>query len=136
MESCDKSRGNFRIVMIFVFGLYCGHEMWNRVRPSFDPNFRTCQRSSLNKPEFIRKKIASVGIRSDSPAANLSKTYEVAMKADDNENFLFIGIMTARKFLESRAFASSQTWVPRVPGKVYYFLGEGEEYTGEFLGLH
>ncbi|BFZ06145.1 hypothetical protein BsWGS_09184 [Bradybaena similaris] len=131
MKSCDKSRGNFRIIMIFVFGLYCGHEMWNRVRPSFDTNFRMCQSSSLHKPEFIRKKVASVGIRNDPPAANLSKTYEVAMKVGDKEeNFLFIGIMTARKFLESRAFASSQTWVPRVPGKVFYFLGEGEEYTG------
>ncbi|CAG5135587.1 unnamed protein product, partial [Candidula unifasciata] len=131
MASCTKSRGCFQSIVVFILGLYCGHEMWNRVRPSVDTNYRTCQTASFNKPEFIRKRLASPGIRTEPPGKDISNTYEVASTEDDTEdNFLFVGIMTARKFLESRAFASSQTWVPRVPGKVYYFLGEGENYTG------
>lgn len=58
-----------------------------------------------------------------------------AVHGDDDDHFLFIGIMTARKYLDNRAMSSNKTWAHRVPGQVVYFLGEGEPYYGEFLGL-
>uniref|UniRef100_A0A0B6ZTU0 Hexosyltransferase n=1 Tax=Arion vulgaris TaxID=1028688 RepID=A0A0B6ZTU0_9EUPU len=132
MKTCYRSREYFKISLLFIFGFLCGQQCWNQIRPSVDLDFKTCHKAAAsNTLNNIRKKIATTGIRSDPPAKNSSKQSYVVTNPDDSEdNFLFIGIMTARKFLENRAFASSQTWVPRVPGKVVYFLGEGEEYTG------
>lgn len=132
MASCSKSRGHFQISVVFMFGLLCGHEVWNQIRPSVDVNFSTCRKvaSSRNQNQ-IRLKTATTEARGDVLEKNNSRENYVLVNDDDSEdNFLFIGIMTARKFLDTRAFASSQTWVPRVPGKVVYFLGEGPDYTG------
>ncbi|CAG5129832.1 unnamed protein product [Candidula unifasciata] len=51
--------------------------------------------------------------------------------ASSEERFLFVGVMTTRKFLATRALASRLTWVSRVPGQVVYFLEKGEAYQGD-----
>ncbi|XP_070581160.1 chondroitin sulfate synthase 1-like [Ptychodera flava] len=38
-----------------------------------------------------------------------------------NENFLFVGVMTAKKYLSSRAAAINRTWAESIPGKVTFF---------------
>lgn len=56
--------------------------------------------------------------------------------SDGDNNFLFIGIMTVRQHLNTRVKAGNWTWVPHVRGKVVYFVGEGEPYTGKSVYYH
>ena len=43
------------------------------------------------------------------------------------QNFLFIGIMTAQKYLSTRVVAAYKTWASTIPGKVMFFCSEGAE---------
>lgn len=40
-------------------------------------------------------------------------------------NFLYVGVMTAQKYLGSRAVAAQRTWAPSVPGRVEFFSSQG-----------
>ncbi|KAM8961728.1 chondroitin sulfate synthase 3 [Pelodytes ibericus] len=42
-------------------------------------------------------------------------------------NFLYVGVMTAKKYLDTRAVAAYRTWAPYIPGKVEFFSSEGSE---------
>ena len=48
----------------------------------------------------------------------------------NNKSFIFIGVMTTRQNLETRAAAISRTWGKLVPGKLIFFVGRGGEYSG------
>lgn len=39
--------------------------------------------------------------------------------------FLYVGVMTAKKYLRSRAVAAYNTWASSIPGKVEFFSSEG-----------
>ena len=41
------------------------------------------------------------------------------------KHFLFVGVMTAKKYLDSRAVAAYRTWTRSIPGKVEFFSSEG-----------
>ena len=47
-----------------------------------------------------------------------------------DEPFLLIGVMTTRRYLKTRATAISRTWGKHIPGKIFFFLGQGREYKG------
>uniref|UniRef100_A0A8C5M973 Hexosyltransferase n=1 Tax=Leptobrachium leishanense TaxID=445787 RepID=A0A8C5M973_9ANUR len=42
-------------------------------------------------------------------------------------NFLFVGVMTAQKYLDNRAVAAYRTWSSSIPGKVEFFSSEGSD---------
>ncbi|KAK9967896.1 hypothetical protein ABG768_002259 [Culter alburnus] len=42
-------------------------------------------------------------------------------------SFLYVGVMTAQKYLASRAVAAYRTWTPSIPGRVEFFSSEGSE---------
>ncbi|KAI7814142.1 chondroitin sulfate synthase 1 precursor [Triplophysa rosa] len=42
-------------------------------------------------------------------------------------SFLFVGVMTAQKYLNNRAVAAYGTWAKSVPGKVEFFSSEGSD---------
>lgn len=42
-------------------------------------------------------------------------------------HFLYVGVMTAQKYLDSRAVAAYKTWVPSVPGRVEFFSSHGSD---------
>ncbi|KAI2645560.1 Chondroitin sulfate synthase 3 [Labeo rohita] len=42
-------------------------------------------------------------------------------------SFLYVGVMTAQKYLASRAVAAYRTWTPNIPGRVEFFSSEGSE---------
>ncbi|CAL1541377.1 unnamed protein product [Lymnaea stagnalis] len=133
MHHLKACRGYIKLSILFVFGFLCGHLLWNRMRPAIDPRFNSC-RHPTDQAAADGNAAMERGLRNKTlenfPLSDPDLESRNVPMADNEDNFLFIGIMTARKFLDTRAFASSQTWVPRVPGKVVYFLGEGEEYTG------
>ncbi|XP_072201509.1 chondroitin sulfate synthase 1 [Excalfactoria chinensis] len=43
------------------------------------------------------------------------------------QSFLFVGVMTAQKYLRSRAVAAHRTWSKSIPGKVEFFSSEGSD---------
>ena len=42
-------------------------------------------------------------------------------------HFLYVGVMTAKKYLDTRAVAAHRTWTRSIPGKVEFFSSEGSE---------
>ena len=42
-----------------------------------------------------------------------------------SNKFLYVGVMTAKKYLRSRAVAAYKTWVSSIPGKVEFFSSAG-----------
>ena len=47
--------------------------------------------------------------------------------ASGKKGQIFIGIMTAKKFLNTRALAAHRTWATTIPGRVMFFSSEGSE---------
>ncbi|KAG5272672.1 hypothetical protein AALO_G00168100 [Alosa alosa] len=43
------------------------------------------------------------------------------------KHFLYVGVMTAKKYLDSRAVAAHRTWTRSIPGKVEFFSSEGSD---------
>ncbi|XP_074321839.1 chondroitin sulfate synthase 3 [Stegastes partitus] len=41
------------------------------------------------------------------------------------KHFLFVGVMTAQKYLSTRAVAAYETWTSSIPGKVEFFSSAG-----------
>ncbi|CAI9616269.1 unnamed protein product, partial [Staurois parvus] len=46
-----------------------------------------------------------------------------------DRTFLFIGVMTAQKYLHTRAVAAYRTWSQFIPGKVEFFSSEGSDMS-------
>ncbi|KAF7657793.1 hypothetical protein LDENG_00022360 [Lucifuga dentata] len=44
-----------------------------------------------------------------------------------SHNFLYVGVMTAQKYLNSRAVATHRTWAQSIPGRVEFFSSEGSD---------
>ncbi|KAK2913350.1 hypothetical protein Q8A67_001749 [Cirrhinus molitorella] len=44
-----------------------------------------------------------------------------------SSSFLFVGVMTAQKYLNNRAVAAHRTWAKSIPGKVEFFSSEGSD---------
>lgn len=43
------------------------------------------------------------------------------------KRFLYVGVMTAKKYLDSRAMAAYKTWTSSIPGKVEFFSSQGSD---------
>ncbi|MGH0161717.1 UNVERIFIED_CONTAM: hypothetical protein FKN15_041667 [Acipenser sinensis] len=46
-----------------------------------------------------------------------------------SKNFLFVGVMTAQKYLDNRVVAAHRTWAQTIPGKVAFFSSEGSDLS-------
>lgn len=44
-----------------------------------------------------------------------------------SSSFLFVGVMTAQKYLNTRAVAAHRTWAQTIPGRVEFFSSEGSD---------
>ncbi|XP_052793997.1 chondroitin sulfate synthase 1-like [Mya arenaria] len=53
----------------------------------------------------------------------------VYIEEEDEKGFLFVGIMTAKKYLDSRVVAAYKTWARSINGKVIFFSSEGSHST-------
>ncbi|UYV63520.1 CHSY1 [Cordylochernes scorpioides] len=64
------------------------------------------------------------------------QTSTTSSSDDQQESLLFVGVMTAQKFLDSRAKAVYETWGQTVPGRIMFFSSEGtQSRTLPVLGL-
>ena len=46
-------------------------------------------------------------------------------KEEDGQRLLLVGVMTAKKYLNSRVIAAYDTWASKIPGRVIFFSSEG-----------
>lgn len=51
----------------------------------------------------------------------------VQQNINSNKKLVFIGVMTAQKYLDTRAVAAYRTWVKTIPGKVMFFSSAGSK---------
>uniref|UniRef100_T1J359 Hexosyltransferase n=1 Tax=Strigamia maritima TaxID=126957 RepID=T1J359_STRMM len=52
------------------------------------------------------------------------RNQDVVISDNDGKNLVFVGVMTAEKFLETRAVAVYETWGQTLPGKLAFFSSE------------
>ncbi|XP_061613608.1 chondroitin sulfate synthase 1 isoform X3 [Phyllopteryx taeniolatus] len=64
---------------------------------------------------------------SGSPVTETETAAGAAAAAARSGNFLFVGVMTAQKYLNSRAVAAHRTWAQSIPGRVEFFSSEGSD---------
>ena len=50
-------------------------------------------------------------------------------KPHDRKHFIYVGVLTAQKYLETRGRAIVDSWAKLVPGKLEFYVGEGVETT-------
>ncbi|XP_028728647.1 chondroitin sulfate synthase 1 [Peromyscus leucopus] len=67
------------------------------------------------------------GARGDARGAQLWPHSSAAEGVPRDRNFLFVGVMTAQKYLQTRAVAAYRTWSKTIPGKVEFFSSEGSD---------
>uniref|UniRef100_H2Z1X9 Hexosyltransferase n=1 Tax=Ciona savignyi TaxID=51511 RepID=H2Z1X9_CIOSA len=52
----------------------------------------------------------------------------------DRNHFLYVGVLTAQKYLTTRGRAIRHTWAPHVPGKVEFYVGENVDDVDDGAG--
>ncbi|KAM9711236.1 chondroitin sulfate synthase 1 isoform 1-T1 [Dama dama] len=67
------------------------------------------------------------GARGDARGQRLWPHGEAQDGIPRDRNFLFVGVMTAQKYLQTRAVAAFRTWSKTIPGKVEFFSSEGSD---------
>ncbi|XP_060917266.1 chondroitin sulfate synthase 3 [Labrus mixtus] len=67
--------------------------------------------------------VAPEELRGFGPGGNV--TGETRKPVNRPKRFLYVGVMTAKKYLRSRAVAAYNTWVSSIPGKVEFYSSAG-----------
>ncbi|XP_030740341.2 chondroitin sulfate synthase 1 [Echinops telfairi] len=77
----------------------------------------------------LRQAAASLagGAHGDSPGGLRGPHGRAPDGGPQDSNFLFVGVMTAQKYLQTRALAAYRTWSKTIPGKVEFFSSEGSD---------
>lgn len=61
--------------------------------------------------------------------AVLEELIEKIRNRNSGENLVLIGVMTAQKYLDSRALSIYKTWAQTLEGKVIFFSSSSSRYT-------
>uniref|UniRef100_A0A8C5QA73 Fringe-like glycosyltransferase domain-containing protein n=1 Tax=Leptobrachium leishanense TaxID=445787 RepID=A0A8C5QA73_9ANUR len=80
--------------------------------------------------EEIKKKKETMDSKSNNTSrhkGNHSGSGDWGPPEESPRNFLYVGVMTAKKYLDTRAVAAFKTWARYIPGKVEFFSSEGSE---------
>lgn len=107
-----RRRKGLQSVLGLILGILCSHLLKNylQVYPDMDRDcprsFRDAKRLKTNDP------IEIIGMNRSETIKNSEKT------------LLFVGVMTAEKYLNSRARAVYQTWGSELPGRIAFFSSE------------
>lgn len=111
-DKMARRRKGLQSVLGLILGILCSHLLKNylQVYPDMDRDcprsFRDAKRLKTNDP------IEIIGMNRSETIKNSEKT------------LLFVGVMTAEKYLNSRARAVYQTWGSELPGRIAFFSSE------------
>nr|WNN25237.1 chondroitin sulfate synthase 1 [Sinonovacula constricta] len=134
-----KSRYGLHINFIAgtVFGLCFGVFLSTWCRNKFIP----CAPSFTRSGCCIENLQFNVNIEVEPADQNALKSSQainnIFIEEADEKGFLFVGVMTAKKYLDSRAVSAYKTWARSINGKVVFFSSEGStsKYDIPFVSL-
>ncbi|XP_077989415.1 chondroitin sulfate synthase 1-like [Glandiceps talaboti] len=95
-----RSRGYQQKLWSIFLGLLCGFFFTTWLRLRMVPAMGTCNDPLMND--------VGVEVRTQQPP-------------ETGQSLVFVGVMTAKKYLSSRATAVNRTWAKTIPGKVAFF---------------
>ncbi|KAJ2949392.1 hypothetical protein O0L34_g15306 [Tuta absoluta] len=99
-----------------VIGVTFGIFLKLCLRPSSRTIIQTCSETAALKP--APDPLALIGLSSKETVSNSNRT------------LLFVGVMTAEQYLESRAKAVYETWAQDLPGRIAFFSSEVSRAPG------
>lgn len=111
---------NLNFIAGTIFGLCVGLVLSNWCRSKFLPCMPTFSRSGCC--------METLELMENNPVIseneNKESTNRVYIEEADEKGFVFVGIMTAKKYLDSRVVAAYNTWARSINGKVMFFSSE------------
>jgi chondroitin sulfate synthase len=112
----------FYAIVCVVVGVYIGF--------SLAISFLSVIRKCMSPIEGLNNKMSNK-TTSGNYTSNLFTTVE------PGKDLVIIGVMTAKKYLDTRAKAIYDTWAPHIPGKLFFFTSENSEsvYPIPFVSL-
>lgn len=105
--------GGFRTVVIAVIGFISGVVFVN-----------WCQVNIMSQCGIHSVCCKQTRLAQVTRPADIADSTELGNKYG-RDNFIFVGIMTAKKFIDNRGLASHRTWASTINGKVMFFSSEG-----------
>ena len=117
-----------RILLGSIVGLLCGYIL-NKHHKTISIHHNFLNRSN---PEYQQGSEEGPYYESDNQLH--SYNFKKPTKFPRNRQ-IFIGVMTTRQFLATRARAAYDTWVSDVPGRVTFFSAENSSDAGQLAGL-
>ncbi|KAF6207578.1 hypothetical protein GE061_016025 [Apolygus lucorum] len=110
-----RRKWNPATVTSFAVGFILGHLLLHKESCSLRPTFETTA-------EDLRTAATPLE-RSPGPEDDVGK----GPNRGKTEDLLFVGVMTAQKYLDTRATAVYRTWGKKIPGKIVFFSSEGSK---------
>ena len=105
-----------------LIGIICGYII------GFGIRFATYQGCYSNRTStFVTEHTIS---KNRSVHSWLLGTAFVDTNLTTDQNLVLVGVMTTKRFLQTRAVAAYETWINSIPGKVIFFSSEGSELLG------
>lgn len=86
----------------------------------------------LRKSLTHRDLLQSTRLQSD---LNPTTSQQPDKRKSTGRNLVFVGVMTAQKYVDSRAVTINQTWGQGVPGRIAYFVSENTKSAFNSLPL-
>lgn len=120
-----RQERNLNFIAGTIFGLCVGMVLSNWCRNKFLPCMPTFSKSGccMDSLEIVENEKNPVFTENESKES----TNQVYIEEADEKGFVFVGIMTAKKYLDSRVIAAYNTWARSINGKVMFFSSENSQ---------
>jgi len=123
----QKHQIGYNFVAGAIFGLCFGFIISTWCRNKFIPCSPSFSKQGCCLHKFNKvHEVAQPDVK-PKPEGKEIKSNNIYIEEEDEKGFLFIGIMTAKKYLDTRAVAAYNTWARSVNGKVVFFSSEGSK---------
>ena len=107
-----------------LFGLCVGIILSFWCRTKFIPCATTYSRSGCCS-DIMQLDLNINSPVEDEKTTSPEKSNNIFIEQAEEKGFLFVGVMTAKKYLDSRVVAAYNTWARTINGKVAFFSSEG-----------
>lgn len=101
------------VLVGIVCGFFIGGFTWNTISSCADG----CCGKEGSEP--------NLGSQNGPKSSDLDPTKWSPDSWEDGNKLLLVGVMTAKKYLNSRAIAAYDTWARTIPGRVIFFSSDG-----------
>lgn len=112
----QKSHMSIQLWCLFVFGILSGFgsATWLRLNLLSCSNLRSCCPNGMLLEELLHDN-----------QFNSTENNVVFTDVPPEKSLVFVGVMTAQKYLDTRARAVYETWGRKIPGRISFFSRSG-----------